>query len=54
MEYSLQNHMKESSKITKREALIMLKITELLMRDQLISPEERFHLTEIIRKDEAV
>lgn len=35
----------------KKEAKIMLKLAEFLLEDHLISPEEKFKLTQLIRKD---
>ncbi len=34
-----------------KDTKIMLKLAELLMQDNLITPEEKFRLTELIRKD---
>lgn len=52
--HSPQIHMEESSKLTRQDDMIMLKIAELLMKEQLISPEEKARLTELIRKDAAI
>ena len=34
-----------------KDTRIMLTLAELLMQDNLITPEEKFRLTELIRKD---
>lgn len=52
--HALQMHMKESARITRQDERIMLNIAELLMKDRLISPEEKFRLTELIRKGAAI
>ena len=37
-----------------QDTKIMLKLAEILLQAQLISPEEKYHLTKLIRKDDAV
>lgn len=45
---------KEGRNQMQKDRKIMLKLAEILLRDQLISPEEKYHLTQLIRKDDAV
>lgn len=41
----------ERSQVMKKDMKIMLKLAEFLLEDRLISPEEKFKLTQLIRKD---
>lgn len=41
----------ERSQTMEKNAKIMLKLAEFLLEDHLISPEEKFKLTQLIRKD---
>lgn len=45
---------KERGEVMQQDTKIMLKLAEILLQDQLISPEEKYHLTKLIRKDDAV
>ncbi len=36
---------------TEKEVRIMLKLAEILMQEKLISPEEKYRLVRLIRKD---
>ena len=36
---------------TEKEVKIMLKLAEILMQEKLISPEEKYRLVRLIRKD---
>ena len=36
---------------TEKEVKIMLKLAEILMKEKLISPEEKYRLVRLIRKD---
>lgn len=44
----------ERSSIMRQDTTIMLKLAEILLRNQLISPEEKFRLTQLIRKEHAI
>lgn len=50
----LQIQTKERSKPMLQDTKIMLKLAEQMMRDHLITPEEKLRLTELIRKDSSV
>lgn len=41
----------ERNQVMEKNAKIMLKLVEFLLEDHLISPEEKFKLTQLIRKD---
>lgn len=45
---------KERGEVMQQDTKIMLKLAEILLQAQLISPEEKYHLTKLIRKDDAV
>lgn len=47
-----ENTKEERRKIMSREKIIMIKLTELLSQENLISPDEYARLLEKIRKDE--
>lgn len=44
----------ERSGAMQQDTKVMLKLAELLLQDQLISPEEKYRLTQLIRKDDDV
>ena len=44
----------ERSSLAPKDIKIMLKLAEILMKDNLISPEEKLRLTERIRKEDAL
>lgn len=46
--------MEERSGVMQQDTKVMLKLAEILLQDQLISPEEKYHLTQLIRKDDDV
>lgn len=46
-----ESQTKERSQTMPKDTKIMLKLAELLMQDNLITPEEKLRLTELIRKD---
>lgn len=49
-----KNQTRERSETMPKDTKIMLKLAELLMQDNLITPEEKLRLTELIRKGDAV
>lgn len=44
----------ERSGAMQQDTKVMLKLAEILLQDQLISPEEKYRLTQLIRKDDDV
>lgn len=57
-DYPLHTHLhtftEERGQLMSRDAKIMLNLADFLMQDNLITPEEKLRLTELIRKDHAV
>lgn len=52
--YFKQTITKEESGNIHEDIKIMVKLAEIFMQDNLISPEEKLRLTELIRKDDTV
>lgn len=45
---------KKRGEIMQQDTKIMLKLAEILLQNQLISPEEKYYVTRFIRRDDDV